>query len=242
VELSYHGLKPKIRSYHGHNEEARLDEVLTLLKSGSRVALISDAGMPVISDPGLVLVKAAQEAGVTVTVVPGPDSVVSSIAMSGIDAADFRFIGFLPRKSGARRKQLSESDGPYALVFLESTHRIVETLEDVEAVWPQRAIAVCRDLTKPKERVFRGTARDVIEEIGDDELSGGEFTVVVEPPPQRQAHAQPTYGTNEEKFVKALVENGCPTKVIAAALSDAFGGSKTAAFQFVLQMKGETAD
>jgi 16S rRNA (cytidine1402-2'-O)-methyltransferase len=239
AELSHHGLRPKLQSYHGHNEDARVGDVIGMLQDGARIALISDAGMPVISDPGLGLVKAAQEAGIAVTVVPGPDSVIASIAMCGLDASDFRFIGFMPRKSGARRKHLADSDGDYAIVFLESTHRISETLEDVAAVWPERIIAVCRDLTKPKERIFRGTASAVLQEIADDELSGGEFTVVVERPRKFAEQTAHAYGENDVRFVKALVDNGCPTKVVAAALSDVFGGSRNAAFQFVLQVKGE---
>src|SRR5579863_10262225 len=143
-------------SCHEHNEDARARELIETLKNGARIAVVSDAGMPGISDPGSRLVGAAIEAGVAVIPIPGANAALSALVASGLPAEEFAFLGFLPEKSGARRTRLEKLAGDGAgqrtLIFYEAPHRILDTLADLEAVWgPALRVAVARELTKMHE-------------------------------------------------------------------------------------------
>jgi len=164
-------------SYHAHSREHRLERVLEALDSGD-VALITDAGAPGVSDPGARLVAAAAERGHPVVSVPGPSAVTAALGVSGLSADRFLFLGFMPRRS-AQRRQLLEGAGsePGALVCFEAPHRLLESLADIHAIWPERRLAVCRELTKLHEEVFRGTAGQALEHF---ETPRGEFVIVIE--------------------------------------------------------------
>jgi 16S rRNA (cytidine1402-2'-O)-methyltransferase len=169
----------RVLSYHEHNEAARTPELVERLLAGERVVVVTDAGMPSVSDPGYRLVAAAVEAGIRVTCVPGPSAVLMALAVSGLPVDRFAFDGFLPRKAGERARVLADAAHERrTLVYFEAPHRLAETLEAMaEAFGPTRRAAVCRELTKTYEEVRRGT----LAELGTWAAVGvrGEITVVV---------------------------------------------------------------
>ena len=157
--LRRHGIEAKLVSYHEHNEAERVAELLPRLLAGERVALVSDAGLPGISDPGSRLIQAALDASVQVTVLPGPSAVETALVASGLVADRYAFVGFLPRKAGALAELLTElAPWQWPVVAFESPQRLPATLRSVAAAAPEREIAVCRELTKQFEEILRGPA------------------------------------------------------------------------------------
>ncbi|MEE8373406.1 MAG: 16S rRNA (cytidine(1402)-2'-O)-methyltransferase [Dehalococcoidia bacterium] len=174
--LAAYGIKTPLTSYHGHSDRAKLAHLSKLLEEED-VALVSEAGMPVISDPGYELVKMALETGVSVVAVPGPSAVPVALAVSGLPADQFTHLGFLPRKKGDRRRLLGSVVAEQrTLVMFEAPHRLLASLGDIGDVLGDREIAVCRELTKMHEEVFRGT---VMQAISHFTHPRGEFTVVI---------------------------------------------------------------
>ena len=160
--LERYGVAARLVSLFEHNERARVSKLLAELQAGRSVAVVTDAGSPAVSDPGYPLVRAAVEAGVPVVSIPGPSAVVAALQISGLPTDAFTFVGFLPVKSAARRRRLeSLAERPETIVAFESPHRIEACLEDLEAVWGERPIALARELTKLHEEVLRGTAAEV---------------------------------------------------------------------------------
>jgi 16S rRNA (cytidine1402-2'-O)-methyltransferase len=159
VLLERYGVSARLVSYHEHNEERRAAELVERMRSGAVVALVSDAGMPLVSDPGYVLVRACVAAGLPVEVLPGPSAAVTALVASGLPADEWRFAGFLPRKKGELRGVLSKPGG--TLVAFESPRRLPATLELLASLAPEREAAVCRELTKAHEEVVRGTAAEL---------------------------------------------------------------------------------
>ena len=180
VLLERHGIRARLLSYHEHNEGKRTAELLPRLGAGERMALVSDAGMPGISDPGARLVGAALEAGVPVTVLPGPSAVEAALVASGLVGERYQFLGFLPRARSALGAVWAElSTWPYAAVAFESPQRLPATLASLAAVEPDREIAVCRELTKVHEEIVRGRSADVAARFV--EPPRGEVTLVIGP-------------------------------------------------------------
>jgi 16S rRNA (cytidine1402-2'-O)-methyltransferase len=182
VLLSHYGITTAMQAFHEHNEAQLEGKMLERLSQGQSIALVSDAGTPLLSDPGYRLVRAAREAGLPVFVVPGPSAVTAALSVAGLPTDRFAFEGFLPVKSAARKKRL-EALGPETrtLVFFESSHRIEATLADMQQVFgEQRQAAVCRELTKKFETVLRGTMSELQQELARDPNQGrGEFVVIV---------------------------------------------------------------
>ncbi len=178
VLLEHYGINKPMLSYNEHNERRRIDEILSRLSRGENVALLSDAGMPTISDPGYRLVRAAREAGVDVVAVPGPSAVTAALSVSGLPTDRFVFEGFLPRKKGRRERKLLEiKEEIRTVVIFESVHRIERTLDEiVEFLGPDRKIAVCRELTKIFEEVIFGPAEEVRQKLA---VKKGEFVIVI---------------------------------------------------------------
>lgn len=181
-------------SCHEHNERQRSAGLVETLKSGGRIALVSDAGMPGISDPGGWLTAAAIAAGVAVIPIPGANAALSALVASGLPSDEFHFIGFLPEKAGARRTQLEElaakSAAGCTLVFYEAPHRILETLADLEAVWgPELRVVVARELTKIHEEFLRTTVAKARRDLSDRDRLRGEFVLLVAPPAVGTANA-----------------------------------------------------
>lgn len=183
VLLSHYNISTPMQAVHEHNETQVADQILERITNGEAVALISDAGTPLISDPGYRLVQAAREADLPVHVVPGPSAVTAALSVAGLPPDRFAFEGFLPAKGSARRKKL-ESLGreTRTLVFFESSHRIQDSIDDMsKAFGGQRLVAVCRELTKKFETVLRAPLTEISEQLAQDKnQTRGEFVVVVD--------------------------------------------------------------
>jgi 16S rRNA (cytidine1402-2'-O)-methyltransferase len=178
VLLERHGIRARLLSYHQHNEAARVGELLPRLRAGERVALVSDAGLPGVNDPGARLIAACLEAGVPVTVLPGPSAVETALVASGLVGDGYTFLGYLPR--GA--KQLAElwaglAWSPHPAVAFESPRRLPATLQSLATALPDRAVAICRELTKRFEEVVRGSAEELAARFS--EPPKGEITLVI---------------------------------------------------------------
>ena len=176
--LTHFDLHTPLTSYFEHNKLAKLDKILAALTEGD-VALVSEAGTPAINDPGYELVKAALSAGHRICPIPGPSALVAALAASGLPTNSFLYLGYLPRKSSERRDFLRQVENlPYTLLFLESPHRLLAALKDLEFSLGDRQIAVARELTKVHEEIWRGTISAAIEHFTQNEPRG-EFTLVV---------------------------------------------------------------
>ncbi len=176
--LDRHGISARLLSYHRHNEASRVAELLPRLEGGERIALVSDAGLPGVNDPGARLVRAALEAGLPVTVLPGASAVETALVASGLVGERFQFLGYLPRGAAALAAIWAELGAwPHAAVAFESPQRLPATLRSLAAAQPARPVAVCRELTKRFEEVVRGTAAEVTERFV--EPPKGEITLVV---------------------------------------------------------------
>jgi 16S rRNA (cytidine1402-2'-O)-methyltransferase len=176
--LDHFGITTPLTSFFEHNQRAKLDAVLAALQDGD-TALISDAGMPAINDPGYLLVRAALDAGHEVSPIPGASAPISALAASGLPTEQFLYLGYPARKSGERKKDFEALTAlPYTLIFLESPHRLLETLQDLHAVLGEREVAVAAELTKMYERFFRGSLQAAVD-FYTNEPARGEFTIVV---------------------------------------------------------------
>jgi 16S rRNA (cytidine1402-2'-O)-methyltransferase len=179
--LSHFGIAVPTVSCHAHNERQRADELIAELKGGARIALVSDAGMPGISDPGEFLVAQAVAAGIPVIPIPGPSAVVSALAASGLDTTSFLFIGFPPPRTGERRSFFEPFRAEKAtLIFYEAPHRIVESLRDaIQVFGAERRAVLAREITKIHEEFLRGTLRELEASCASRELLRGEMTLLV---------------------------------------------------------------
>ncbi len=187
--LQHLGIKATLQAMHDHNEEAMLPALLQRLRDGATIAVVSDAGTPLISDPGFRLVRAAVQAGIEVRAVPGPSAVTAALSVSGLATDRFVFEGFLPSKPAARRAVLERlGSEPRTLVLFESSHRIEASMSDMLNIFgPDRQLAVCRELTKRFETVLRGSPQEVLKRLNEDaDQRKGEFVVVVEGAPDAQ--------------------------------------------------------
>ncbi|GAA2164455.1 16S rRNA (cytidine(1402)-2'-O)-methyltransferase [Pedococcus bigeumensis] len=228
------GITPSgsVLSYHEHNEASRTPELVERLKAGARVVVVTDAGMPSVSDPGYRLVDAAVAAGIRVTCVPGPSAVLMALAVSGLPVDRFCFEGFLPRKPGEKARGLAAlADERRTMVFFEAPHRIDATLLAMaEAFGPDRPAAVCRELTKTYEEVRRGGLAELAAWAADG--LRGEITVVV-------AGATPAVTTVEEALpgIQERVAAGERLKDVCADVAAATGLSKKTLYDASLQMR-----
>jgi 16S rRNA (cytidine1402-2'-O)-methyltransferase len=178
--LNHYGIGKPLISYHDHNEATRTAELMARLRAGSNVALISDAGMPLVADPGYRLVTAAVNAGISVQPIPGPSALLTALAASGLPTDAFRFAGFLPAKSGQRASILEAfSNDPATLIFYEAPHRILDALADVDRIMGARPVVVARELTKTHEEFLRGTARQILDILGARDAVKGEITLLI---------------------------------------------------------------
>ena len=178
ILLGGHGVQATLESYHRHNEATRLGAVLTRLLHGARIALVSDAGLPGVNDPGARLIAAALDSGVPVTVLPGPSAVETALVASGLVSDRYQFVGYLPRRDGERRALVEElARWPHALVAFESPRRVPATLSVLAEVMPERRGAVCRELTKRFEEIARGTLEGLASRFA--EPPRGEITIVL---------------------------------------------------------------
>jgi len=182
--LKHYDIKVKTMSYHAHSNDSRENEIIELLREGKEVALVSDAGTPTISDPGVKLVERVKTElpEVMVSPIPGASALMSALSVSGISSARFTFLGFLPHKKGRQTLFAEIAESRETMVFYESTHRIMKTLESLSEIIPDRHIAVARELTKIYEQVKTGTVNDVRKYfLENEDKVRGEFVVIVAP-------------------------------------------------------------
>src|SRR5215211_9494306 len=176
--LDRHAIDARLLSYHEHNEAARVAKLLPRLHAGERIALVSDAGLPGVSDPGARIVRAARDAGIAVTVLPGPSAVETALVASGLVGERYAFLGFLPRRRAELDALWTElASSPWPVVAFESPRRLTATLASLAARAPDREVAVCRELTKRHEEIVRGPAVEVAERFA--EAPRGEITLVL---------------------------------------------------------------
>jgi 16S rRNA (cytidine1402-2'-O)-methyltransferase len=218
------GVSRPLVSLHAHNESSRVPELLARLEAGESIALVSDAGTPLLSDPGYELVREATRAGCDVRVVPGPSAITAALAVAGLPTDRFCFEGFLPARAGERRTRLEEvAADPRTLVFFEAPHRIEESLADFAAVFgADRRAAVARELTKAHETIYRGTLAELIEQAKTEpNFARGEITVVVE---GARDGGNKSEALQLEKVVALLVKELPPGR--AAALAAQLTGAR----------------
>lgn len=224
-------LNARLFSLHEHNEGDRLKQILEIAKA-EPVLVVSDAGMPTVSDPGFLLVRAAAEASIEITVIPGPSAVLSALAVSGLPTDRFTFEGFLPRKQGDRRKLFASlAREPRTMVFFESPHRILEALEDaVLELGAQRLATVSRELTKKFEHTERGTLAQLVDWAKDEPK--GEMVMVI-----AGAEVAAVEVSDLVEQVLALLTDGVKLKEAVAEIAAAAGASKSDLYQLVLDRR-----
>ncbi len=228
--LSHLGLRTRLVSYFEHNKLSKLDAILSALDAGD-VALVSDAGTPGLNDPGYELVRAALEAGHRVSPVPGPASPVAALVASGLATDSFLYLGYLPRKAADRQAALEAVVSlPYTLIFLETPHRLVQSLRDLQAVLGDRRIALAREMTKLHEEIWRGSIGGALEHFREPR---GEFVLVVE------GNTNAGSGNWTEDQLLAAVRNelaaGATPSALAARLSETSGWRRRDIYSLILK-------
>ncbi len=233
--LRYLGVKTPLISFHEHNEAERVDQLIESALNGKNIALISDAGTPLVSDPGFRLVQAAHLAEVTVSTIPGPCAAIAALTVSGLPTDTFCFRGFPPAKSGARQKQFeSDKDMRATLIYYESPHRIVDSLKDMcEAFGDTRKATVARELTKKFETIKTGSLASLIDWIsGDSNQQKGEFVVVVTGSSGGESKLGP-----EAQHLVALLAQELPPKKAAAIASEITGIRKKELYEWLTKSR-----
>jgi 16S rRNA (cytidine1402-2'-O)-methyltransferase len=204
--LDRYGISKPTVSYHEHNEMERAAELVERIRDGASLALVTDAGMPLVSDPGYRLVRAAVEAGIPVIPIPGPSAALTALAASGLPTDAFHFAGFLPSKPFQRAKLLESLAEEHAtLIFYEAPHRLIEALESIEEVLGARPVVVARELTKMHEEFLRGTAAEIRAEMQARDSVKGEITILI-----GKATAPPPDDRPLDQAVEELVSGGVP--------------------------------
>jgi 16S rRNA (cytidine1402-2'-O)-methyltransferase len=228
-------ISKRLVSYHDHNESSRAPWLLERLKAGQRIALVSDAGTPLVSDPGYRVVQQAAEAGVRVVPLPGPGAAIAALTASGLPTDRFSFIGFLPREPGPRRAELERwADRSETLIFYEPPHRLIETLRDVREVWGDRRASLAFNLTKEHEAILRGSISQLLSELESRERVAGEITAVV-------AGAENTGGDWRlaDALIGKLLAAGLEPRAVRDIVSQTFDLPKRGVYERVLAAAGE---
>lgn len=231
--LAHYGISTPLVAYHEHNAKVIRPHLLARLEAGATLALVSDAGTPLVSDPGFKLVQEALEKGVHVTSVPGPSAVLAALVVAGLPTDRFFFEGFLPHKSGPRRARLAElAEIPGTLVFFESPRRLAETLADCAAVLGPRDAAVARELTKIYESVRRGALDELARALASEEPPKGEIVLLVAPP--AEGAAQVAAAELDSRIEEALTAHS--VKDAASVVSAATGQPRRQVYARALEL------
>lgn len=231
--LSHFGLKKPLIAVHDHNEIEVSAKLLQRLAAGENVVLVSDAGTPLISDPGYRLVTSAIDRGVAIRQVPGPSAVIAALTVAGLAVDSFSFEGFLPPKAESRRARLAQLENePRTLVFFESVHRVGECLRDMVIHFgADRRAAVCRELTKAYESVYRGELADLVAQAEDGRLvAKGEFVIVV-----AGSDAEPDIGAETDRLLQLLLAE-LPLKAAVRIAVELTGGRRNEIYQRALAL------
>ncbi|MDK2821791.1 MAG: rRNA (cytidine1402-2-O)-methyltransferase [Clostridia bacterium] len=235
--LSYYDIHTPLTSYHKHNISTKTSYLLNLLQDGKEIALVSDAGLPGINDPGEELVKLASDNGILVVPVPGANAALTALVASGLPSGRFCYEGFLSRSKKNRRRQLEAlANESRTIIFYEAPHRLIDTLTDMEKVWGLRQIAVCRELTKKFETIWRGTIIEALEHFRENPPRG-EITLVVqgaEPSPLPEYN--PVRAVEE---VEELESKGINRKEAMKTVARQYGKSRREIYNAYLTYKEE---
>lgn len=232
--LSAHKISAHLVAYHQANEHKQTRYLVEKMKQGTRLALVSDGGMPAISDPGYLLVQASIEAGVPVEVIPGPSAVPAALVLSGLPTARFAFEGFLPRAAGEKRSRLEQLSGDdRTLVFFEAPGRVRATLQAMNEVLGDRRVAVARELTKIHEEVVRGRLGEVTNRLDED--LRGEVVLVVEGAATQTAGLEAAI-----EMAQGLIEDGMTKSKAAAKAASAVGAPRRSVYEGLLEQSGES--
>lgn len=237
--LRHYGIGTKAISFHEHNERARVPRLVEHMRAGKSIALISDAGTPLLSDPGFHLVRAARDASIPVVPVPGPCAAVAALSVAGLPTDRFVFEGFPPARAAARRRAFeSVADEPRTIVYYESSHRVAESLADMAAAFgPGRPAALARELTKRFETVRTGTLGELHAQLaGSAEERLGEFVVLVHGAAGTRA---PGLGEDADRVLRTLLE-ALPLKQAAAVAARLTGVQKNRLYERALALKRES--
>lgn len=239
VLLRHFGVEARLISAHEHNESARARLVVELLGEGKDVALVSDAGTPLLSDPGARLVRSAIEAGFEIVPVPGASALLAGLVASGLAADHFTFYGFIPRKGGAREALLREIAGsPFTSILYEAPQRVARLLVDLrEAAGPERQVVLARELTKLHEEVYRGALDEAIRRL-EERSPRGEFVVLLEGKPPSAAD-QIEEAAAARTLAEALLAQGVAPSAVARELRDRLQISRNDAYQLVQELSEE---
>jgi 16S rRNA (cytidine1402-2'-O)-methyltransferase len=230
--LSHYGIETALTSYHEHNERRKAQVLVERLRRGANIALVTDAGTPVISDPGYRLVTAAIDAAIKVTPIPGASAVTAVVAASGLPPDRFAFEGFLPGSKKERRARLlALKDDTRTLVFYEAPHRIKESLSDLGEILGDRDVVVAREVTKLHEEFRRGSASELAAQLGNEEVRG-EITLAVRGSSGTAAVSQATL----EAEIRRLRGAGMHVKAIAGSLAEQYGCSKKSVYRLALEL------
>jgi 16S rRNA (cytidine1402-2'-O)-methyltransferase len=232
VLLNHYGIKAKTLSYHEHNERERSAELGRRLTEGASIALVSDAGTPVISDPGLRLVREAASLGASIVPVPGATAFVAALIASGLPTDQFFFGGFLPARSTQRRARYEEVRGiPATLIFYEAPHRIAQSLQDAREILGEREAAVARELTKLHEEFARGMLSDLAVRFASSDNARGEFVIVID---RKTVESETTLGDSTLDIalrVVALESEGLETRAALKKVARELGISRSEAYR-----------
>ena len=232
--LSAYGIRKELVSYFEHNKKASGERILERLMAGESCALITDAGMPAISDPGEDIVRLCADAGICVSVIPGPSAAVSALALSALSTSRFTFEGFLPPKSGERKKRLASLKGEErTMIFYEAPHKLCRTLADMgEAFGGDRRISLCRELTKLNEEIIRMTISEAIS-LYEAKEPRGEYVLVLEGAPEGSSEAAESELTPKEQ-VEALIAEGMPKKDAIKEIAHRLGVPKSEIYDLMI--------
>jgi 16S rRNA (cytidine1402-2'-O)-methyltransferase len=241
--LQHYGITNKLTSLHQHNEDKASLVLLEKLRSGLSIALVSDAGTPLLSDPGMPLVKLVKDAGLDVVPIPGACALIAALSAAGLPVTQFSFLGFLPRTSSARKALFSEKlTLETTWIFYESSHRILASLQDMAEILPlNRQIVIAREITKLHETIVKTSLADALALVtNDDNMRKGEFVVIVEGAEAINKSEQ-LLTDEQERILRVLLQQ-CSTKTAVALAVDITGAKKKLLYQAALAITGDKAD
>lgn len=234
--LSALGISAKLVSYREGNRDSSGRKLIENLKNGMNIALVSDAGVPCISDPGYRLVNEAYENSIQVATIPGPSSVMAALSISGFSADSFLFLGFLPRKNTKRESSWKEIEASsHTSVFFEAPHRIIRTIEELEKHINDRRICIARELTKKFEEIIRGYPSDALKELRGKSAIQGEFVIAIEGRSDSEQEEPDEEDIAEE--IKKLESEGIKAGQTAKIIAEKFGIGKNKAYEIILSLR-----
>jgi len=236
--LQHYGISNKVLSFHQHNEDREAERLLEKLRDGLSIALVSDAGTPLLSDPGMPLVRKIKAAGLQVVPIPGACALIAALSAAGLPVTQFSFEGFLPRTSSARKAFFTEKlNTPTTWVFYESSHRILATLQDMAAVLePSRQIVIARELTKLHETIVKASLADALKLVTqDDNMRKGEFVVIVDG--ATKSNKEDGVVSPEQLNILAVLMRECSTKTAVELAVAITGARKKLLYQAALELE-----